>query len=68
MKNFNKPECEVVRFNNNIIASSSCGCWDEETDWGAGANCTGDIAYCSCQVNHNPANDNCTPCATNQGA
>lgn len=66
MRNFNKPACEVIRFNTGIITASSCGCDDGDYDWGTV--CTGDVGYCACSVNHNPAQDNCTPCATNQGA
>ena len=68
MKKFNKPSCEVVRFNGTIISTSTgCGCYDE--DFGVlPKNCLGDVAYCSCSINYSPAQDNCTPCATNQGA
>jgi len=61
MKNFEKPSCEVIWFDNAVIATSACGCYDE--DMGIlPKNCTGDVGYCSCTVNHNPAGDNCTPC------
>lgn len=68
MKNFKKPSCEIVWFGGNVLTSSGCGCWDGEDDWGFGANCKGDVGYCACKINHNPAEDNCTPCVTNQGA
>lgn len=64
MKNFKKPECEIVRFNSGIIATSTtCGCYDE--DFGnLGTVCTGDVSYCACKVNSNPAEDNCVNPAT----
>ena len=62
MKSFDKPFCEVIRFDGGVMtASSSCGCWDGEDDWGKV--CTGDVGYCACTVNHNPAQDNCTTCS-----
>ena len=61
MKNFEKPFCEVVKFNGGVIATSSCGCWDGEDDWGVGANCKPDIPECSCQSNSSPAEANCIP-------
>lgn len=67
MKSFVKPVCEVVSFKGNVIRTSGCGCYDE--DFGVlPKNCLGDVGYCACTVNHSPAEDNCTPCATNQGA
>lgn len=63
MKTFSKPECEIVRFNSAVIATSGCGCWDGEDDWGAGANCTGDVGACTCEVNHIVGTANCTPCS-----
>lgn len=68
MKNFEKPSCEIVRFGGGVLATSGCGCYDEIMDEVYPKNCTGDIGYCACKVNHNPAQDNCTPCSTNQGA
>ena len=62
MKNFVKPVYEVVRFSNNVLTASNCGCWDGEDDWGIGANCTGDIAECTCSNNHIVGTANCTPC------
>lgn len=67
MKNFDKPYCEVIKFGGSVMTSSACGCWDGEDDWGAGANCSGDVGFCSCSVNHSPAEDNCTPCGDYQG-
>lgn len=61
MKNFKKPFCEVVKFSSGIIATSACGCWDGEDDWGFGSNCTGDTPKCACEVNYSPAEDNCIP-------
>lgn len=67
MKKFENPICEVVRFENGVIATSGCGCYDP--DFGnMGTVCTGDVGYCACTVNHSPAEDNCTPCTANQGA
>ncbi len=63
MKNFNKPSCEVVRFDNNVIATSGgCPCDCDFDDYGlfAAGNCTADRpAGCKCKVNYNPAEDNC---------
>ena len=59
MKNFIKPVCEVVHFNDIIAASNTCGCWDGEDDWGVGATCKSDMPQCACQVNYNPAIANC---------
>ncbi len=59
MKNFSKPFCEVVRFNNAVLTASNCGCWDGEDDWGIGANCKGDTPTCECGENYNPAIANC---------
>lgn len=59
MKNFCKPFCEVVRFNNAVLTASNCGCWDGEDDWGVGANCKGDTPTCECGKNYNPAIANC---------
>lgn len=62
MKTFGKPVCEVIRFNSGFIATSTCACYDE--DLGVlPKNCTGDVSYCACGVNHSPASDNCTPCS-----
>ena len=63
MRNFDKPKCEIVRFDNAVLTTSSCGCWDGEDDWGAGANCLGDIGSCTCQINHIVGTANCTPCS-----
>lgn len=63
MKNFDKPTCEVVKFNETaVIATSTCGCYDEEYDEVYPNNCTGDVAYCDCQINHISGTANCTPC------
>lgn len=58
MKSFAEPICEVVRFGEGIIATSGCGCYDE--DFGdLGTVCTGDVSYCECTINTNPAVANC---------
>lgn len=67
MKKFSKPCHEVVYFNSSVIATSTCGCWDGEDDWGPGGNCTGDVAYCECQENHIAGTANCTPCSEFNG-
>ena len=61
-KSFAAPTLEMVYFCDSIIATSSCGCFDEffcPTNY---TNCTADGADCECQINHNPAVKNCTPC------
>ena len=60
MKNFEKPFCEVVKFNGSVIATSTCGCWDGYVDDGVGADCTLDgVPQCVCQVNYDPSVANC---------
>ncbi len=60
MKNFEKPFCEVVRFGSSVMTASDCGCYDELLGV-QDSDCIGDIGYCACTVNHNPAIANCTP-------
>lgn len=67
MKQFDKPLCEVVKFDSSVMTSSNCGCWDGEDDWGVGANCKGDTPSCECQVNHIAGTANCTPCNNYNG-
>lgn len=65
MKNFEKPSFEVVRLNEDVIVTSACGCYSE--DFGdLGKVCQGDVGYCACKVNYNPAEDNCTECTLHQ--
>ena len=66
VKSFVKPFCEVVRFSGSIMTVSGCGCWDGEDDWGTGADCTSDIAYCDCEKNNLPGQANC--CVQVEGA
>ena len=65
MKNFEKPLCEIVHFTSRIIATSVCGCWDGEDDWGTV--CKRDTPACECTVNYNPAIANCIPCSSYEG-
>lgn len=62
MKSFKKPACEVVRFNSNILAASTCPCDCDFDEFGlfAAGNCTSDgPSGCKCKTNYNPADDNC---------
>ena len=67
MKRFDKPSCEIIRFSSNVIVTSTCGCYNPRLGV-MGEDCTGDVGYCAGTVNHNPADDNCTPCNSTQGA
>lgn len=60
MKTFEKPSYEVVWFDGGVLSTSGCGCYDEFIP--DAKDCLGDTAYCTCTVNHNPAEANCTPC------
>ena len=62
MKSFVKPRYEIISFSNNVIAASGCGCYDAEWCPSDYRNCTNDGAGCECEINHNPAIGNCTPC------
>ena len=62
-RKFEEPTFEVVRFDDNVITASGCGCFipelpDMEND------CTGDLpAGCKCKVNYDSSADaNCIPC------
>lgn len=57
---FIKPCAEVVRFKDNIIRTSACGCYDGTKDWGAGNDefCSHN-PECTCKANHDPAIANC---------
>lgn len=68
MKKFVMPFYEIVYFSSSIITTSGGCCEDPIDHEPYASNCIGDIGYCSCTINHSPAEDNCTPCATNQGA
>jgi len=59
---FQEPILEVIRFNEQIVTTSECGCFDE--DWCPidYANCQNDSTICTCQVNHVAGTANCTPC------
>lgn len=63
---FKEPVVEVIYFSRNVIASScnynTCGCFDEEWCPVDFKDCTGDSASCECEINHNPAIGNCSPC------
>lgn len=65
MKNnsFVRPKIEVVRFNNNVIRTSSCGCYDDIMGIVFEGNCSGQDtpAHCTCQINHVAGTANCTP-------
>ena len=60
---FDRPECEVVRFENKIITASGCGCYDEMFPVTTGDCLRDKPAACTCQVNHVAGTANCTPCA-----
>lgn len=62
-KLFREPLLEVIHFNEKIVASSNCGCHDEEWCPADYTNCTGDSAFCECRVNHIAGTANCTPCS-----
>lgn len=50
MKSFEMPKFELVRFNNNVIATSTiCGCFDAEWCPSDYKNCTADGAQCTCE-------------------
>lgn len=60
MKNFEKPFCEVVKFNGGVIATSGCSCWDGYVDDGPGADCTLDgVPQCTCDPNYDDPSKNC---------
>lgn len=65
-KTFTRPLVDVVRFKSEILAASSCGCYDSMFCPRNYSNCTSDGAGCECGVNHSPQRDNCTPCTTYQ--
>lgn len=61
-KTFKEPEVEAVYIGRSVIASSTCGCYDADFCPSDYKNCIGDGAVCECEINHNPALGNCTPC------
>lgn len=64
-KMFEEPLIETIRFNNTIMASSSCGCYDADFCPSDFKDCMGDGAGCECEINHSAALGNCTPCDNN---
>ena len=65
-KSFTRPLVDVVRFKSDILAASSCGCFDSTWCPADYKNCTADGAHCECGTNYSPALDNCIPCPTYQ--
>ena len=57
MKSFEMPVCEIIHFGSGIISTSTCGCFDGEDEWPR--DCKGDMGYCECTVNYDPALANC---------
>lgn len=56
---FKRPVFEVVYFDGGVLATSNCACYDPDFCPVDYKNCTGDGAICSCEINYNPALDNC---------
>lgn len=62
---FEKPVCEVVKFVNDVIATSVCGCNVDGIDflkeYGiANTTCTGANVHCGCDPNEfDPTQSNC---------
>ena len=67
MKKFEEPKVEMVRFSGSIISTSECGCFDADFCPSNYGDCTADGAGCECEINHNPALGNCTPCGSYNG-
>ena len=62
MKNaFVKPSCEVVKFGNSVIVTSTCSCFYEYIgeDLGSDETCTGANVSCSCKPNYDDPSANC---------
>lgn len=66
-KMFQEPIFEVIHFTEQIVTTSSCGCFDEEWCLMDYANCNDDGVICECQVNHVAGTANCTPCGNYNG-
>lgn len=58
---FEEPSFEVVRFKNDLIVTSTCGCNVGGYDFGPGENesCSGANVSCSCDPNYDDPSANC---------
>ena len=60
MKEFKKPSCKIIRFNNDVIATSGCSCYDPRLG-DLGVDCTNDGSGCGCPQNYGQGANCVTP-------